>query len=222
VLSNFLSKRDKENIKTETEIAPCPTDNPLPHDSLWVSKWVDYSQKYGLGYVLRDGTVGVSFMDGTKLWVSPEEKCTYYLDSTDTTPTKIDSSKLDELDARVKKRVTLHAHFKQYLIKCNASAGLEVCPENKNKISEESVFLRRWQKAKDSIIFHLSDDTLQINFFDHTKLVATTTSDQPLLVTYIDKQGLRVTHPLMQETFQHNANDIFSRQIPHMIRNGIT
>lgn len=34
---------------------------------VWVSKWVDYSDKYGFGYQLSDDTIGVMFNDLTKL-----------------------------------------------------------------------------------------------------------------------------------------------------------
>ena len=34
---------------------------------VWVSKWVDYSDKYGFGYQLSDDTIGVIFNDLTKL-----------------------------------------------------------------------------------------------------------------------------------------------------------
>ena len=33
----------------------------------WVSKWVDYSDKYGFGYALCDESIGVVFNDLTKL-----------------------------------------------------------------------------------------------------------------------------------------------------------
>lgn len=32
-----------------------------------VKKWVDYSTKYGLGYLLSDGSTGVYFNDSTKI-----------------------------------------------------------------------------------------------------------------------------------------------------------
>ncbi len=35
--------------------------------SVWVKKWVDYSSKYGLGYLLSNGTTGVFFNDSTKI-----------------------------------------------------------------------------------------------------------------------------------------------------------
>lgn len=33
----------------------------------WVTKWVDYSNKYGFGYQLADNTVGVLFNSGTHM-----------------------------------------------------------------------------------------------------------------------------------------------------------
>ena len=40
-----------------------PASNPL----FWISKWVDYSDKYGFGYQLCDEGMGVMFNDTTKL-----------------------------------------------------------------------------------------------------------------------------------------------------------
>ena len=34
---------------------------------VWVKKWVDYSSKYGLGYLLSDSTTGIYFNDSTKM-----------------------------------------------------------------------------------------------------------------------------------------------------------
>lgn len=40
-----------------------PASNPV----FWISKWVDYSDKYGFGYQLCDEGMGVMFNDTTKL-----------------------------------------------------------------------------------------------------------------------------------------------------------
>jgi len=34
---------------------------------IWVTKWIDYSSKYGLGYILNNGNIGVYFNDSTKI-----------------------------------------------------------------------------------------------------------------------------------------------------------
>ena len=46
-----------------TDDAEDPASMPI----FWVSKWVDYSDKYGLGYQLCDTSVGVLFNDSTRL-----------------------------------------------------------------------------------------------------------------------------------------------------------
>ena len=49
---------------------PCSEDeleDPKSSPMIWVSKWVDYSDKYGFGYALSDESIGVVFNDLTKL-----------------------------------------------------------------------------------------------------------------------------------------------------------
>lgn len=40
--------------------------------TVWVTRYVDYSKKYGLGFLLSDGGAGVYFNDATKIVVEPE------------------------------------------------------------------------------------------------------------------------------------------------------
>ena len=42
-------------------------EDPASMPVFWVSKWVDYTDKYGLGYQLCDDSVGVLFNDCTRL-----------------------------------------------------------------------------------------------------------------------------------------------------------
>jgi polo-like kinase 1 len=45
--------------------------NKTPQADIWINKWVDYSSKYGLGYLLINGATGVYFNDSTKIILSP-------------------------------------------------------------------------------------------------------------------------------------------------------
>jgi len=40
---------------------------PIIELDVHVTKWIDYSTKYGLGYLLSDGTSGVVFNDSTRV-----------------------------------------------------------------------------------------------------------------------------------------------------------
>ncbi len=42
-----------------------------PMQDIWITKWVDYSSKYGMGYLLLNGANGVYFNDSTKIIISP-------------------------------------------------------------------------------------------------------------------------------------------------------
>lgn len=59
---------------------PSPPANRNPaslarHEQfVWVSKWVDYSNKYGFGYQLSNRSIGVLFNNGTHMALSPNHK----------------------------------------------------------------------------------------------------------------------------------------------------
>lgn len=46
---------------------------PLPDEKVFIVSWVDYCNKYGMGYALTDGSVGVHFNDSTTLVLSPDK-----------------------------------------------------------------------------------------------------------------------------------------------------
>jgi len=48
--------------------------------SIWVKKWVDYSSKYGLGYLLSNGASGVFFNDSTKIVLDLNFQDFYYFE----------------------------------------------------------------------------------------------------------------------------------------------
>jgi len=53
-------------------------DQSLTGPSCWVKKWVDYSSKYGLGYLLSNQATGVFFNDSTKIIIDPNGHTFYY------------------------------------------------------------------------------------------------------------------------------------------------
>lgn len=62
-LSQVIQAKPCDLEPLRWEEAEDPSSVPM----LWVSKWVDYSDKYGLGYQLCDESVGVLFNDSTRL-----------------------------------------------------------------------------------------------------------------------------------------------------------
>ncbi len=71
---NLLQELHKQLTKVinsrPSDKMPCSEDeieDPKSSPMVWVSKWVDYSDKYGFGYALCDESIGVVFNDLTKL-----------------------------------------------------------------------------------------------------------------------------------------------------------
>ncbi len=64
------NRNNKDNLKNlkvnEPQIGP-----NLKEPDIWVKKWVDYSSKYGLGYLLNNGFSGVFFNDSSKIILNP-------------------------------------------------------------------------------------------------------------------------------------------------------
>jgi len=55
-------------------------EDPKCAPMFWVSKWVDYSDKYGFGYALCDESIGVVFNDLTKLLLLSDGTNIHYID----------------------------------------------------------------------------------------------------------------------------------------------
>ncbi len=69
-LGDLYQQLNQVILSKPTEIDPLKVDDaedPACVPMLWISKWVDYSDKYGLGYQLCDDSVGVLFNDSTRL-----------------------------------------------------------------------------------------------------------------------------------------------------------
>ena len=45
---------------------------------LYISKWVDYSNKYGFGFQLSDNSVGIMFNDNTRMMLSADNSSVHY------------------------------------------------------------------------------------------------------------------------------------------------
>jgi polo-like kinase 1 len=146
---------------------------------VWVSKWVDYSDKYGFGYALCDESIGVVFNDLTKLLLLSDNTNIHYID--------FEGGEhyytLKEYPAMLEKKVKLLNYFMNYMKEHLLKAGAGMQMREGDELSRIP-FLRTWFRTSRAVVMFLTNGTLQINFFkDHTKVILC-----PLMgaVTYID------------------------------------
>ncbi len=66
------SKPSDVGDKGNRDIASASPTVKCKGPDVWVKKWVDYSSKYGLGYLLSNKATGVFFNDSTKIILDPK------------------------------------------------------------------------------------------------------------------------------------------------------
>lgn len=195
------SGRNSKNELVNTERVPRQKDDSnkiptksisgSPSNEIWVKKWVDYSSKYGLGYLLSNGSTGVFFNDSTKILLSPAGDKFKYLERKGPDRQDVVSEHLlTEYPKELQKKVTLLQHFRSYL---EGDVKQETGEERQDEAEFGNIYVKKWMKTRHAIMFRLSNKIVQVNFQDHTEIIL---SSETRMVTYVNKKGERNTYPL--------------------------
>jgi polo-like kinase 1 len=180
---------------------------------VWVTKWVDYSSKYGLGYLLSDMSAGVFFNDSTKIVAEPTGGSFFYYErkaiSSNEKQDVLSQYNFTQYPKELQKKVTLLQHFKSYLEQNYDPVEKEqliqrnkLNKQNPNQYPIGSVYVKKWMRTKHAIMFRLSNKIVQVNFQDHTEILL---NSENRYVTYVNKKGERSTMPLNQALDSNNA-----------------
>jgi polo-like kinase 1 len=95
---------------------------PKQKATVWVVRYVDYTSKYGLGFLLNTGSAGVYFNDSTKIVLSPDGAVFQYIERRrkESSPSTAEHSTQTHLmscyPVELQKKVTLLRHFRNYLV----------------------------------------------------------------------------------------------------------
>eukprot|EP00794_Sanderia_malayensis_P016568 gene16568-18248_t len=176
-LTKCLESKPAEKAIIQMEEAEDPASTPV----FWISKWVDYSDKYGLGYQLNNGSVGVLFNDHTRLLMNEDGETLHYIDREGNE----NFHTIKSHPCCLHKKKMLLAYFTEYMNEHLLKAGAHVTVPKGSELSRLP-FLSTWIRTRCAIVLHLSCGIIQINFFqDHTKIIVC-----PIMgvVTYIDEE----------------------------------
>ncbi|CAN0495902.1 unnamed protein product [Ectocarpus sp. 12 AP-2014] len=200
--------------------------------TVWVTRYVDYSTKYGLGFLLSDGSAGVYFNDATKIVLEPAGVAFEYIERTRRSTSSSSASggtgdqpprarhTLEDFPPELQKKVTLLNHFRGYLhelVKKGKDGGTggssgegneEEAVSAQGEGGEPLTFLRKWLRTRNAILFRLSNRTVQVVFADHTEILL---SNEARVVTFVDKHGSRETHSLQGVLQDQSRSDITKR-----------
>ncbi|KAK2462634.1 hypothetical protein APHAL10511_005367 [Amanita phalloides] len=175
--------------------------NPLPHEKVFIVSWVDYCNKYGMGYALTDGTVGVYFNDSTTAVLSPGRVHLDYIATRKVpapggvnAPVYLRKSyTAAQHPEDLKNKVYLLKQFERYIMERLYGEYEWTFKDTERTRGMEWVV--KYLRIQNIIVFRLSNDVLQFNFGDHTKVIL---SSRGLLVTHIDKNYQLTRWPLSE------------------------
>uniref|UniRef100_A0A8C5AG81 polo kinase n=1 Tax=Gadus morhua TaxID=8049 RepID=A0A8C5AG81_GADMO len=172
---------------------PAATRNPpclsRPEPFLWVTKWVDYSNKYGFGYQLSNHSIGVLFNEGTHFSLCDH---TIHYCLTNNKHFTFQTSALPEQLHSQKQIVELMANYMEQ----NLMEGGDLHCEDQASSSPPPLLLQ-WVKTDHALVMLFNNGTLQVNFYtDHTKVILCKAADGSYLLTFISRERVSCTYLL--------------------------
>ncbi|NWZ99863.1 PLK3 kinase, partial [Nesospiza acunhae] len=156
---------------------------------VWVSKWVDYSNKYGFGYQLSNRSIGVLFNNGTHMTLSPNHRTVHYNPTNSKHLVFPVSAIPEQLQGQMSVLRYFASYMEQHLMKGGDLPSVD-------DLGQPALLLLQWVKTDQALLMLFSNGTLQVNFYnDHTKVIISK-PDFSCLVTYINRERNSYTYKL--------------------------
>ena len=133
-----------------------------------ISKFIDLSDKCGVGYILTNGDVGVHFNDGTKMI---RIKCTLnfiYLDNQGKVTLINTKKKVDKKDYEIKINALLLFN-KTFIKNSKLRKSFDVDPKLHKKNID--LYVKKWVKSQFAYFFLLSNEKVQVIFDDKSQVI---------------------------------------------------
>jgi len=138
----------------------------------FVVKWADYSTKYGLGYLLSDGAIGILFSDHTKLTFAPHGSFFEYVyKQANAHHEVLVSYSMRNYPAELQKKVHLTKYFESYLTGNECKDDLEESIHNQQEPGKRLIYLKKYMKTKYAVLMRLSNKIVQVDFTDNTRII---------------------------------------------------
>lgn len=215
VLSESLSST-LENIKMieSGHLQPNPEVMQTPQ---LVSKWVDYSNKHGFAYQLSTNFIGVLFTEGHTVLKFQDRSDIFLITPNEECGWKVVNFERDETPKSLANEMQVIEFFDKYM-----TAHLSDVSDEKLASQDGGIFLRRYTRDDNGIMFELSNGSYQFNFKDHHKIVL---SEYGQYITHITPNKTIETLPLNfvleNGNFIETCDDYFTVKynfIKHVLR----
>lgn len=137
------------------------TRNPVPLQGVtvpFVTKWIDYSNKYGFGFQLSDNSVGALFNDTTRMGLSADRTRIEYHD----TSGKMTVHTASAIPGFLQERMGVIKYFANYMEE-NLTEGGDVLKPADARKKKCLPYMKRWVRTEHAVVMQLSCNTLQVS-----------------------------------------------------------
>jgi len=119
----------------------------------FVTRWVDYSGKYGLAYQLCNSISGMYFNDSSSIALSSDCTAFDYLPANG----ELTSGIIGQHPADLEKKVKLAVRYRGYM--ADNLHGVELPSSG----DTTKIFLADFRRASNAVLFRMSDNTIQVH-----------------------------------------------------------
>ena len=196
-----INENNKNDNSTNSNISKIDINNA---NNTLVNKYLDLSDKCGIGYILTNGDVGVCFNDGTKMI---RIKSTFYVIYIN------EHGKINFINMKNKiknnsdyetKINTLLLFNKTFIKNSKNRNSFHVDPNiQKKKID---LYVKKWIKSQHAFFFLLSNEKVQVMFEDKTQIIFDFKNKN---VSFINKSKVKVTQNLNKT--EYNNEEMYKR-----------
>ena len=184
-LEHCLQSKNTTHIDYKASLSSFP---------IYVTKWVDYSNRFGFGYVFSDGGLGVLFVDGSRICTSSDRSMVQYKDRLG----KIVTARTEEASSgnlEVARRLDLLTYYSRYMEENLAGPTQEEDILWKYSLTDRLPSeMVRWNRKGDGLAMLLTGRLVQVNCLsDHVKTVIWQL-ENVLLLTLVTPQSMKTYH----------------------------
>ena len=204
---------------TSTASSPVTVTLQDPFQPVFVHSYADYTDRYGVGYILTNGIMGFFYNDLSNILLLHHKNQYAYADmygrKERSTDAVLKRYKVSDYPKEIDKKIRIFGHFKQWCesnSKKDSAAPLSPLFFSPTD-SDETVSVKKIVKTNSGLLFRLNNHLIQMCFTDKSQMIVSFRARQ---LISINKKGERQSYKVNSQLF-HSSNENIVQRIKYVI-----
>ena len=176
--------------------------NNIKDIDIYVKIYLNYNKKFGIGYILNNGDIGVYYRDKTILLLNENKDKYLYVNKEE----QIIKYNIDNIPEVFNNKIKILNSFIKYF-KNNINEKDINSNQNKKRENDDEIYAKSVIIDKKCVIFKLSNDIEHIFFADKIQIIISKNDNR---LTYIEKNKTK-TNLDLSESFNNQCRELHRR-----------